>query len=176
VVTVGAWAPQPISISTRFAKDVQPDQTPEYPRPQLTRPAETWQHLNGLWQIDYSVKDLSAPPFGQTLAEEILVPYPLESSLSGIRKRAPDSSMFYRRSFPAASLLPSCTGRRLLHVEKSDYQTETYVNTKHLGTHWGGFAPFSYDITDQVASADGETEIIFGVYDGKCYSRPSIGV
>ena len=84
VMLASAWAPVDAPLRTRWSADVHPDQSPAYPRPELVR--EKWGHLNGLWQIDYNVTDLSDPPFGRNLTEEILVPYPLESPLSGIRR------------------------------------------------------------------------------------------
>ena len=67
---------------------------PEYPRPQLTRPR--WQNLNGVWQFASAAAG-ETPPFGQDLAERILVPYPVESALSGIMRH--EERMWYRRTF-----------------------------------------------------------------------------
>jgi beta-galactosidase/beta-glucuronidase len=174
-VRVHGWSPAPIPLPfTRWAQDVHPDQTPEYPRPQLTRPAGTWRSLNGLWQIDYNASDISAGavpvPFGRTLPHEILVPYPLESSLGGLRVQAPAHSMFYRRLLPARALLPGCAapaGRRVLRFEKSDWNTTVYFNGRRLGDgtpHLGGYDPFSYELP-ALATAGGENELIVAVYD-----------
>jgi beta-galactosidase/beta-glucuronidase len=129
----------------------------------MVRPESTWQHLNGIWEIDYTVVDLSNPPFGESLGKEILVPYPLESSLSGIRELAPNNSMFYRREFD--SLTANCTGRTLLHFEASDYNTTVWVNSQLVGNHVGGYDPFSFDITSALAKSGSGQEIIVGVHD-----------
>ena len=82
-----AWRPAGARLLTRWAADVDPDHVlPEYPRPQMTR--ARWQSLNGLWQFAV-VNDSSAPlPFGRELAERILVPFAMESALSGVGRHA----------------------------------------------------------------------------------------
>eukprot|EP01046_Picozoa_sp_COSAG06_P021013 COSAG06_NODE_1561_length_9104_cov_25.044309_14_plen_136_part_00 len=74
---------------TRWARDVGPDLSPEYPRPQLVRPAASWQHLNGLWDLDirYDQSTVSTllPPPPPGAGRRVLVPYPLEAPLSGVR-------------------------------------------------------------------------------------------
>jgi hypothetical protein len=153
-VLANSWAPVAIPCATKWSKDVTVDQHPSYPRPQLTRSEDSWHHLNGLWQLDYEVPNLNDPPFGKTLAHEILVPYPLESSLSGVRKQASAFSFFYRRIFGAKDpeMLPQCKGTKLLHVEKSDWNTTVYVNKQLLGTHIGGFDPFTFEVRCDVKS------------------------
>jgi hypothetical protein len=75
------WKPAPSPLMTRWASDVTPDQQPEYPRPMLVRQGSTWQHLNGMWEIDVNatLADLDNPPFGRSLPGQILVPYVLHS-------------------------------------------------------------------------------------------------
>ena len=127
----------------------------------------SWGSLNGLWQVDYNVTDLTSPPFGDdTIAEEILVPYPLESPLSGLRKLAPHFCMWYRRVFQPAELLPSCTGKKVLRFERSDWNTTVYVDGKILGngSHFGGYDAFAYSLPTTAGTGAG-TEIIVGVYD-----------
>ena len=138
----------------------------QYPRPQLRRAPDTWHHLNGLWQLDYKVPNLDSPPFGKVLSDEILVPYPLESSLGGLRVQAPDFSMFYRREFSLTdeAMLPNCKGTRLLQFEKSDWNTTVYVNKQLLGSHLGGYDPFTFELPDLRASS-GKVEFVIGVYD-----------
>lgn len=162
------WAPVPVPLSTPWARDVRPDQLPAYPRPQLVRVPEhtSWQSLNGLWELDYEalpsdIED-NRPPQGKKLPHQILVPYPLESSLSGVRALAPNFTMFYRREFPSSGLgaiLPACEGKKLLHVEKSDWNTTVWVNGVLVCNHVGGYDPFSCTLPTPA------TEIIIGVYD-----------
>src|SRR6476660_6403730 len=74
------WKPVPGHLMTRWAADVSPDKAlPEYPRPQMVR--ERWMNLNGLW--DYAVTAADAPGF-EGPSGQILVPFSIESALSGV--------------------------------------------------------------------------------------------
>src|SRR5665213_1884215 len=76
------WSKKQAPIMTRFATDVRPDNVwPEYPRPQMTRP--DWQNLNGVWEFQAGAEG-DATPIGQTLSGSILVPFCVESALSGV--------------------------------------------------------------------------------------------
>ena len=78
----GGWQKGTPPLSTPWTADVSPTNAlPEYPRPQLTRPQ--WQNLNGLWEFAGAAPG-ELPPIGQPLAEQVLVPYPIESALSGV--------------------------------------------------------------------------------------------
>lgn len=142
---------------TRFAKDVNPKSVlPEYPRPQMVR--ANWLNLNGVWQYQPGTKG-EAVPAGK-LAKTILVPFPVESALSGVMEQ--HDRLWYRRKFtvPAA-----WKGQQvLLHFGAVDYETEVFVNGKSLGTHTGGYDPFSFDITPAIKGA-GEQEITVRVFD-----------
>jgi hypothetical protein len=130
---------------------------PEYPRPQLRR--ETWLNLNGIWQLDFAAAD-EAPPFGKTLSQRILVPFPVESALSGVMKHA--DRLWYRRTFrvPAAWRKQ----RTLLHFGAVDWEAKVYVNRKPVGNHRGGYDPFTFDITDALTD-EGDQELVVGVFD-----------
>src|SRR5947209_4384857 len=89
------WQPAKGPLTTRWAADVQPDKVhPEYPRPLMVR--KDWLNLNGMWQLAFAKKDKAAP-FGKDLPERILVPFPVESALSGVMKQA--ERLWYRRTF-----------------------------------------------------------------------------
>ncbi|RDG35094.1 PA14 domain-containing protein [Streptomyces corynorhini] len=148
-------------LSTPWAKDVGPKNAhPEYPRPQLTRDA--WQNLNGSWQFAAAKKGES-PPVGRTLGEKILVPYPVESQLSGIERH--EDRMWYRRTFTVPADWQVGKGKRLnLNFDAVDWQAEVYVNGKKVTEHKGGYDRFTADVTD--ALKPGRTqELIVGVYD-----------
>ena len=146
-------------LKTRWAKDVSPaNALPEYPRPQMVR--KEWMNLNGLW--DYAIIDKEAA-VPEKFDGKILVPYPVESALSGVMKRVGDNNkLWYRRTF---QLSPAFEGKRtLLHFGAVDWQTTVTVNGKPVGVHRGGYDPFTFDITDALKPA-GEQEIAVSVWD-----------
>lgn len=134
---------------------------PEYPRPQLVR--QQWQNLNGQWQLEATTKTgLTTPPFGRALTERVLVPFPVQSMLSGIQRHL--KYMWYRTEFTVPSAWAS--QRIYLHFGAVDWQSTVYINRKELGTHKGGYNKFSYDITDILrSSSHGVQELVVGVYD-----------
>jgi len=138
----------------------QPDQAipfPEYPRPQRRR--ECWMNLNGYW--DYAIRPMgSGPPDGYD--DKILVPFPVESQLSGVGKALqPIDSLWYRRSFT----LPESwdDDRVLIHFGAVDFNCRLWINDLVIGDHSGGYLPFSFDITH--ALEPGENEIVLAVCD-----------
>ncbi len=156
----GEWKPAQAPLMTRWAKDVTPDKAlPEYPRPQMVR--KQWQNLNGLWQFAVA-KDKDEPPIGKKLDEQIVVPFPVESALSGIMKHA--ERVWYRRTFTVPKAKGWAGQHVLLHFGAVDWEATVWVNGKKLGVHRGGYDPFSFDITDAL-SKDGEQEVIVGVWD-----------
>jgi hypothetical protein len=148
-------------LRTDWADEVGPNNAhPEYPRPQLTR--ADWQNLNGRWQFA-AAEAGEQPPVGKNLGERILVPYPVESQLSGIQRH--EDRMWYRRTFTVPRDWNVGSGQRLkLNFGAVDWQSEVYVNGTKVADHKGGYDKFSADITD--ALKPGRTqELIVGVYD-----------
>ena len=148
-------------LQTRWAANVSPEHVlAEYPRPQLMRSG--WTNLNGRWE--YAVRDSgSARP--TSFDGRILVPFPIESQLSGVRRPVGETQrLWYRRTFRAPALPTG--GRLLLHFGAVDWESDVYVNGKRLATHRGGYDPFTIDITDALTPrARGEQELVVSVWD-----------
>src|SRR2546428_721566 len=129
-----AWQPAAGPLKTRWAKDVSPTNAlPEYPRPQMVR--KEWLNLNGLWDFAITPKDASTSVSFQT---QILVPFPVESALSGVMRPVNENDrLWYRRQFelPRAWL----SRRVLLHFGAVDFQSIVRVNGKEVGQHRGGY-------------------------------------
>lgn len=145
-------------LMTRWGKTVTAENAhPEYPRPQMVR--EAWQNLNGLWEYAITDRKQSTPP--ESSEGEILVPFPIESALSGVTRRVSASEvLWYRRKVR----IPATDERMLLHFGAVDWETTVWINGNKLATHRGGYDPFSYDITDAL-NASGEQEIVVQVWD-----------
>lgn len=151
------WKAKIPPLATQWsAKVTATTALPEYPRPQMARP--DWQNLNGVWQFATAAEG-QAPPFNQDLAEGVLVPFPIESALSGIQRHT--DRMWYRRTF---TIPDAWKGRNvLLNFGAVDWQATVYVNGQEVGTHRGGYDAFGLDITVNLRS--GANELIVGVYD-----------
>jgi beta-galactosidase/beta-glucuronidase len=138
-----------------------PTPLPEHPRPQMTRP--DWVNLNGQWDYAILPKENSAP---QTFDGKILVPYAVESSLSGVQKPLlPSERLWYHRTFPLSLKEGGAEGgvRVLLHFGAVDDECVVWVNGKQVGEHRGGYLPFTFDITDALVA--GENELLISVLD-----------
>ncbi|MGW3018911.1 LamG-like jellyroll fold domain-containing protein [Streptomyces longwoodensis] len=147
-------------FATPWAKDVSADNAlPEYPRPQLTR--RNWQNLNGTWQFQATAQD-AALPTGK-LTGKILVPYPMESGLSGVARHH-DWSL-YQRTFSVPHGWKVGSGNRLrLNFGAVDHETWIYVNGKQVAHHVGGYEEFSADVTDAL-SRHGQQTLLVKVKD-----------
>ena len=154
-----SWKPAGGPLTTPWTDQVSPENVwNEYPRPQMVRP--DWKNLNGPWQYAIRSKDAPKP---QKYDGSILVPFAIESSLSGVAKPVtPDDRLWYRRTF---TIPKNWNGRKtVLHFGAVDWQTTIWLNGKEVGTHAGGYDPFSFDITDALA-AEGPQEIVLSVFD-----------
>ncbi|WP_211194983.1 LamG-like jellyroll fold domain-containing protein [Halorhabdus amylolytica] len=151
------FEPQTPRLKTPWSDDIDPTNPhPEYPRPQLTR--ERWRSLNGVWGFR-AAEEGERPPVGEKLDESVLVPFPIESPLSGVGRSEPH--MWYRRTFTVPS---SWDERVLLHFEAVDFATTVHVNGQAVGQHEGGYDSFALDITDAL-DEDGDQELVVGVFD-----------
>jgi len=138
------WQPKAPPLSTPWTHLVGPSNAlPEYPRPQMAR--TRWMNLNGVWSYTGRSKGtaLAGPPPADAYREQILVPYPTESALSGIQRH--DDQMWYRKVFKLPDIW---RGQRvLLHFGAVDQIATVWVNNQQVAHHEGGFTEFSADIT-----------------------------
>jgi len=136
------YAQKPVSIASPWAKDITDKNAwQEYPRPQLIR--DKWLNLNGLWDYKILAKGSAAPT---NFNGKILVPFSIESSLSGVQKPLlPEEELWYDRSV----VLPAdWKGKEIiLHFGAVDWQSTVYINDKEIGKHTGGSDSFSFNIT-----------------------------
>jgi hypothetical protein len=150
------WQMKQAPLMTQWAALIDTNAPlPEYPRPQLVR--TNWLNLNGIWQFQASATN-DPVPIGETLSNQILVPYPMESAISGIMQYYEFS--WYRRTFTVPS---TWSGKHIiLHLDAVDWQATVYVNGQEVGLHKGGYDPISYDITSYLNG--GTNELIVNVY------------
>ncbi len=144
-----AWQPVAGGMMTPWGKDVTVDSAwKEYPRPQMER--ADWANLNGLWSYAVTPKQ-EAPPVKWD--GQILVPFCPESQLSGVgRLIEPSEVLWYKRPLPGLRV-----GKRtLLNFEAVDYTTTVWVNGQRIGSHTGGYTPFSFDITPALKASGNE--------------------
>ncbi len=164
------WKAADGPLMTRWAAEVSPENAlPEYPRPQMIR--EHWLNLNGLWDYAIRPKDETTPP--EEWDGPILVPFAVESALSGVMKPVgPDNRLWYRRTFEVPADAAWQDKRILLQFGAVDWECTVRVNGVEVGQHQGGFDPFSFDITDALkeprpagSGPDEGHEIIVSVWD-----------
>ena len=154
-----SWKPAAGPLLTRWAANVAPDSVhAEYPRPQMVR--DEWSNLNGLWSYALAAREALRPVEVQG---KILVPFPIESALSGVMRRvSPEERLWCWRTFEVPE---AWRERRLtLHFGAVDWDTEVWVNGTSVGTHRGGYDPFSFDVTDALA-AKGPQEVVVAIWD-----------
>jgi hypothetical protein len=160
------WQKKTAPLMTTWGENLTSDNVwAEYPRPSMTR--DSWMNLNGVWQyykrtsINYDYE-----PAADRFDKAILVPFPVESALSGIMdtnfQENKRSTHMYRRTF---SLPADFAGKNvLLHFGAVDWRCTVYVNGKAAGSHDGGSDPFSFDITS-LLNASGDQELQVAVWD-----------
>lgn len=157
-VNAQQWRMQPNSLVTDWAKKVTPENAwQQYPRPQLKRNA--WMNLNGLWDYMLTTKNKPAP---SRYDGKILVPFCVESALSGVKKPfLPENRLYYRKEF---TLPANWNGKNiLLNFDAVDWEAAVWVNGVHVGAHKGAYDRFSFDITPYLKA--GKQEVVVAVDD-----------
>ncbi len=168
------WVIPDNPLLTQWADDVDPEKPwPEYPRPIMVR--DEWLNLNGLWEYSITAKDEQPSRWDG----KILVPYPVESALSGVKKRISENEcLWYRTEVKVPSSWKK--KRILLNFEASDWETRVWIDDNKAGENRGGYNPFSIDITDYVRAGK-KHELKVAVWDptnkgtqarGKQVSKP----
>lgn len=145
-------------LLTRWGRQVTPENAwRSYPRPQMKR--ERWTNLNGRW--NYAITG-AGDPQPVRWDGEILVPFAVESKLSGVARTVmPDDRVWYRRSFTVPA---GWAGQRvMLNFGGVDWSMQAWVNGVPVGAHKGGFDAFSLDVTD--ALRPGANELVVQVAD-----------
>jgi beta-galactosidase/beta-glucuronidase len=153
------WQPAGEKIKTAWAEKIDVNNVlPEYPRPIMERP--DWQNLNGLW--DYAITKAGSPE-PVDYDGKILVPFAVESSLSGVMKTVGDQNeLWYKRSFTVPA---NWKGKKvMLNFGAADWRSEIFVNDIKVGSHQGGYMPFSFDVTPFL-NKSGEQKLTVKVWD-----------
>ena len=163
-----SWQPVSGQIMTQWAQNINPAQPfPEYPRPQMQR--SLWQNLNGLWEYTITTKHAPQPSEYQGT---ILVPFAIESALSGVKRPLkPKERLWYHRTF---SMDRDWKKQRvLIHLGAVDWEANIYLNGLKVGSHRGGYCPFSFDITESLQA--GENELVVSVWDPSDHGKQEHG-
>ncbi|AHW60263.1 Glycosyl hydrolases family 2, TIM barrel domain [Draconibacterium orientale] len=175
LTSVAQWKPAGNKIKTQWAEKIDVNNVlPEYPRPIMER--ADWQNLNGLWNYAITEAGQMQPA---NFDGEILVPFAVESSLSGVQKTVGETKeLWYQRTFTVPS---AWKGKKvLLHFGAVDWKADVWVNDIKVGSHKGGYDAFSFDVTPFL-NKSGEQNLVVKVWDpsdrgyqprGKQVSRP----
>ena len=153
------WKPEGNKIITKWAESINPEYVhQEYPRPRLVR--NEWKNLNGLWDYEITKLGVNKPNFYKN---KILVPFPIESSLSGVQKNVgKDNELWYHSTFIIPKLWK---GKNIiLHFGGVDWKSEVWINDVYVGSHQGGYDPFSFDITSYLNNKKNQ-KLVVKVWD-----------
>ena len=157
--TVAQWKPVEGTLTTDWTSKVTPKNVwQDYPRPQLVR--EKWLNLNGLWEYAIRPKDEEKP---EQFDGKILVPFAVESALSGVGKQVGEQNkLWYRRTFEVPKDWNS--ERLILRFDAVDWELKVWVNGKYVDSHTGGYDNSAYNIAPYL-NKEGLQEIVVSVYD-----------
>ena len=159
-LTFAQWKPAGDKIKTSWAEKIDVKNVlPEYPRPILER--ADWMNLNGLWDYSILKAGLAEPT---AFDGQILVPFPVESSLSGVMKTVGgENEVWYKRTFDVPAKWKGKTV--ILNFGAVDWKADVWVNDIKIGSHTGGYTPFSFDVTPFLNKV-GAQKLVVRVWDG----------
>ena len=162
------WCPAGNKIKTKWGKNLDPKKVwQEYPRPQLER--KQWLNLNGIWS--YSITDVNSQK-PDNFDGEILVPFSIESSLSGVMKSLNEKQiLWYYKEFE----IPDNWKDKniIIHFNAVDWICELYINDNKIGEHSSGYSEFSFDITKNIK--EGKNKILLKVFDPSDKGYQAVG-
>lgn len=163
LLLAGAEAAEPYRLrtpplDTQWTKEVGTNPWPQHPRPLLRR--DEWKNLNGIWTYQPTEGEPDAGSLPELpLEKEVLIPSCIESGISGIMDMSFQvTRMFFGTTFSVPSDWTKSGRRVLLNFESVDYEATVYVNGAKVGFNRGGYARFTFDITDHIAE-DGDNEL-----------------
>ncbi|MFW5761719.1 MAG: glycoside hydrolase family 2 protein [Cyclobacteriaceae bacterium] len=167
-ISLAQWQIQDNPLITEWGTKVTPENAwQEYPRPMMVR--QNWQNLNGLWDFKISSYHTGRGDYDK----KILVPYPVESALSGIKEIVgADNRVWYKRKFSIEDLADQ--EKLLLHFGAVDWEMQLFLNGKYVGMHQGGYTPFTFDITPFL-NKEPEQEIEITVWDPTDLGKQPVG-
>ena len=142
----------------------------DYPRPQFVR--KDWENLNGMWDFKFDDKNVGEKEKWYKSFEsnmQIQVPFTYETKLSGIQDESRHDHIWYHKLIQVDGEKLK-TNKYIIHFEGSDFITKLWVNGQYAGSHGGGYARFSFDITNLVK--DGENELTVKVEDSFDIQQP----
>ena len=168
-ISFAQWQPQGDKMKTKWTETIDVNNVlPEYPRPIMER--SDWKNLNGLW--DYAIRPLGEKEPTQ-FDGKILVPFAVESSLSGVQKfLGSENELWYRTNFTIPSNWKNKT--ILLNFGAVDWKAEVFVNDVKVGAHTGGYTPFSFDITSFL-NPSGNQKLLVKVWDATNEGMQPVG-
>ncbi|HUX51628.1 MAG TPA: glycoside hydrolase family 2 TIM barrel-domain containing protein [Spirochaetia bacterium] len=138
------------------------EQLLSHPRPDFSR--RNWRSLNGDWEFEFDPTneiDGQTRMLGLPFSRRITVPFPPQSSSSGIHDTGFYPYMWYRKTF---ELTDEERSRSItLHFGAVDHEATVWVNDRLVGTHVGGYVPFHFDITS--AARTGANSVVLRVKD-----------
>ena len=142
------------NLQTPWAKNFN-EEAPlqEYPRPYLVR--ESYLNLNGLW--DYEITTTNEIP--KAFSGKIVVPYPLESSLSGVRRELKKNEFlcYYKKIEISKEFINDVV---MIHFGAVNQICDVYINGNYVMHHIGGYLPFCIDATQFVNEGENELVVI----------------
>ena len=149
------WQPADNPLFTRWAADVNPQSVhEEYPRP--TKVRDQWMNLNGLWNYAVTSQNVQVP---DTYEGKILVPFPIESALSGVKQMIqPEEKLWYQRTFNVSDDWNA--EKLLLHFGAVDWHAKIHINGQMVAEHKGGYDPFTVDISEALNDQAEQTLIV----------------